>query len=158
MTTLRDLFTTFAPESLECYPHLPLAHRKVISALQQCHSGHYGHSLYQCQSCGEHHRVKHACGHRHCPQCQQHKTQQWLHHHRDKQLPGPPFLLTFTVPETLRPFLRSHQRLAYHALFTASSLALKGLAKDERGIGTELPGFTGVLHTWGRQLHYHRHS
>jgi hypothetical protein len=53
--------------------------------------------------------------------------------------------------------MRSHQRLAYHALFTASSLALKGLAKDERGIGTELPGFTGVLHTWGRQLHYHPH-
>jgi hypothetical protein len=39
----------------------------------------------------------------------------------------------------------------------ASALALKRLAKDERFIGTELPGFTGVLHTWSRQLQYHPH-
>jgi Putative transposase/Transposase zinc-binding domain len=157
MTTLRDIFTAFAPEYLERYPHLPLAHRKVISAIQQCRSGHYGHSLYQCPSCGEQHRVTHSCGNRHCPQCQQHKTQQWLQHHLDKQLPGPHFLLTFTVPETLRAFIRSHQRLAYQAMFQASATALKRLAQDERFIGTALPGFTGVLHTWGRQLQYHPH-
>ncbi len=157
MTTLREIFTAFAPEYLERYPHLPLSHRKVISAIQQCQSGHYGHSLYQCHSCGEQHRVNHSCGNRHCPQCQQHKTQQWLQHHLDKQLPGPHFLLTFTVPETLRPFIRSHQRLAYQALFQASATALKRLAKDQRFIGTDLPGFTGVLHTWGRQLQYHPH-
>ena len=157
MTTLRDIFTAFAPEYLERYPHLPLAHRKVISAIQQCQSGHYGHSLYQCQNCGGQHRVQHSCGNRHCPQCQQHKTRQWLQHHLDTQLPGPHFLLTFTVPAPLRPFIRSHHRLAYQAMFTASSLALKRLAKDERFIGTDLPGFTGVLHTWGRQLQYHPH-
>jgi hypothetical protein len=42
-------------------------------------------------------------------------------------------------------------------MFTASSQALKRLAKDERFIGTALPGFPGVLHTWGRQLQYHPH-
>jgi hypothetical protein len=123
----------------------------------QCQSGHYGHSLYHCQSCGGQHRVNHSCGNRHCPQCQHHKTQQWLHRHLEKQLPGPHFLITFTVPETLRPFMRSYQQLAYQALFHASSQALKRLAKDERFIGTHLPGFTGVLHTWGRQLQYHPH-
>ena len=157
MTTLRDIFTAFAPEYLERYPTLPAAHRQVLSAIQLCQSGHYGHSLYQCQHCGGQHRVNHSCGNRHCPQCQQHKTQQWLQHHLDKQLPGPHFLLTFTVPETLRPLIRSHQRIAYHAMFQASSMALKRLATDERFIGTDLPGFTGVLHTWGRQLQYHPH-
>ena len=157
MTTLRDIFNAFAPEYLEHSPHLPTAHRKGISAIQHCQSGHYGHSLYQCQSCGGQHRVHHSCGNRHCPQCPQHKTQQWLHHHLDKQLPGPPFLITFTVPETLRPCIRSHQRIAYHAMVHASALALKRLAKDERFIGTDLPGFTGVLHPWGRQLQYHPH-
>jgi len=39
----------------------------------------------------------------------------------------------------------------------ASSLARKRLAKDERFIGTDLPGCPGVLHTWGRQLQYHPH-
>jgi Putative transposase/Transposase zinc-binding domain len=157
MTTLRDIFTAFAPEYLERYPNLPTAHRQVISAIQQCRSGHYGHSLYQCSRCGEHHRVNHSCGNRHCPQCQQHKTQQWLSRHLDKQLPGPHFLLTFTVPETLRLFIRSHQRPAYQAMFHASAEALKRLATDARFIGTDLPGFTGVLHTWGRQLQYHPH-
>ena len=81
----------------------------------------------------------------------------WLQHHLDTQLPGPHFLRTCTVPETRRPCIRSPQRLAYHALFPASSLALQRLAKDERCIGTDLPGWLGVLHTWGRQLPYHPH-
>jgi Putative transposase/Transposase zinc-binding domain len=157
MTTLRAIFTAFAPEHLERSPHLPTAHRKAIHAIQQCRSGHYGYRLSQCQRCGEHHRVQHACGNRHCPQCQQQKTQQWLQHHLDTQLPGPHFLLTFTVPETLRAFMRSQQRLAYHAMFQASATALKRLATDERCLGTDLPGFPGVLHTWGRQLQYHPH-
>jgi len=157
MTTLREIFTAFAPEYLERYPQLPLPHRTVIRAIQQCRSGHYGHSLYACPSCGGQHHVQHACGNRHCPQCQQHKTRQWLQHHLEQQLPGPHFLLTFTVPEMLRPFIRSHQRPAYQALFHASATALKRLAKDQRVIGTDLPGFTGVLHTWGRQLQYHPH-
>jgi hypothetical protein len=157
MTTRRAIFTAFAPEYLERYPSLPTSHRQVISAIQNCQSGPYGHRLYQCQTCGGQHRVNHSCGNRHCPQCQQHKAQQWLHHRLERPLPGPHFLLTCTVPETLRPFIRSHHRLAYHAMFHASSLALKRLAQDARFIGTDLPGFTGVLHTWGRQLQYHPH-
>src|SRR5713101_5019018 len=157
MTTIRDIFNAFAPAYLARYPNLPTSHHKAISAIQHCQSGHDGHSLYPCPSCGGQHRVHHSCGNRHCPQCQHHTTQQWLSHHLEKQLPGPHFLLTFTVPETLRPFIRSHQRIAYHAMFKASSLALKRLAKDERFIGTDLPGFLGVLHTWGRQRQYHPH-
>jgi hypothetical protein len=42
-------------------------------------------------------------------------------------------------------------------MLQASSMALKRLAQDPRFIGTDLPGFTGVLHTWGRQLQYHPH-
>lgn len=149
MTTLRDIFTTFGPEYLERYPHLPTIHRQVISAIQHCQSGYYGYSLYACPTCGGQHRVNHSCGNRHCPQCQQHKTQQWLQDHLDKQLPGPHFLMTFTVPEALRPFIRSYQRPAYQAMVHASATALKRLAHDERFIGTDLPGFTGILHKVG---------
>ena len=42
-------------------------------------------------------------------------------------------------------------------MFHASSVALTRLATDQRCIGTDLPGFPGVLHTWGRQLQYHPH-
>ncbi len=42
-------------------------------------------------------------------------------------------------------------------MFTASSHALKRLANDARFLGTHLPGLTGLLHPWGRQLQYHPH-
>ncbi len=152
MTTIRDIFTTYAPEYLEHNANLAASHYKAIHALCNCRSGAYGSSLYDCQSCGQQHHIAHACGNRHCPQCQHQKTQQWLHNQLDKQLPGPYFLITFTVPEQLRPFCHAHPTVAYHSLFAASSQALKRLAEDPRFIGTTLPGFTGILHTWGRQL------
>jgi len=61
------------------------------------------------------------------------------------------------VPQELRYFIRAHQKAGYEALFHASSQALKSLAKDGRFLGTDLPGFTGILHTWGRQLQFHPH-
>ena len=157
MTTSSDIFNAFAPESLERSPHLPTSHHKVISAIRHCRSGPYGSRLSPCQSGGGPHRVQPACGHRHCPQCQHHTTQQWFHHHREHQRPGPHCLLPFTVPETLRPLLRSHQRLASQARFTASAEARKRLAKDARCIGTALPGFPGVLPPWGRPRQYPPH-
>jgi hypothetical protein len=74
-----------------------------------------------------------------------------------RQLPGHHFMLTFTVPESLRAFLRSHQRIGYAALFEASAGSIKKLAVDPRYLGGETPGFFGVLHTWGRELQYHPH-
>ncbi len=157
MMTRTDIFTTYAPEYRERYPNLPASHHKALDAICHCRTGAYGYSLYACNSCGHHHHIAHACGNRHCPQCQHHKAAQWLHSQLDNQLPGPYFLITFTVPEALRPLCRSHPRLAYQTLFLASSQALKRLAKEPRFIGTTLPGFTGILHTWGRQLQYHPH-
>lgn len=65
--------------------------------------------------------------------------------------------MTFTVPEQLRPFMRKNQRVAYSALFKTSSDSIKKLALDQHYIGADLPGFFGVLHTWGRTLQYHPH-
>lgn len=157
MITMTSIFNAYASEYIERYPNLPPSHLKTIRAICACRTGAYGYSLYTCPSCGQPHRIDHACGNRHCPQCQHHHTQLWLQHQLDKQVPGPHFLITFTIPEPLRAFCRSHPRLAYQSLFQASSEALKKLARDERLIGTDLPGFTGVLPTWGRQLQYHPH-
>jgi hypothetical protein len=66
-------------------------------------------------------------------------------------------MITFTIPEKLRTDFRSNQRKAYTALFAASSQTLKVFARDEKYMGGDLPGFFGVLHTWGRTLQYHPH-
>jgi hypothetical protein len=80
-----------------------------------------------------------------------------LHNQLDTQLPGASFLITCTVPEALRPLCRSHPRLASQSLCRGRAQALKRLAKDPPFLGTMLPGFTGILHTWGRQRPYHPH-
>ena len=158
MTTINEIFRTFGPEYLERYAQvMPNAHRKVIDAIIACRTEVCGIALYQCERCGEFHRVYRSCGNRHCPTCQYHKTRQWLEKQVKRQLPGHHFLLTFTVPENLRRFIRKNQRVAYSALFKASSEAIKKLALNEHSIGGDLPGFFGILHTWGRTLEYHPH-
>lgn len=65
--------------------------------------------------------------------------------------------MTFTIPATLRPFVRSNQRACYGALFRAAADALQKLARDPRFLGAARLGFTAVLHTWGRAMTYHPH-
>ncbi len=157
MAAITDIFRTFAPEYLERFPNLPDQHKKIIDAIVNCRSGNLGVIFYRCEGCGTTHRIDRSCGNRHCPGCQYHKSRDWLERQLSRRLPGKHFMLTFTMPEQIRPFCRSHQSLAYETLFNAAAGAIKKLARDPRYIGTDLPGFTGVLHTWGRQLQYHPH-
>ena len=158
MGLLQELFRTHGPTYLERFgAAIPKSHKKVIAAIADCHTEAAGAALYVCDGCGQRHVVHRSCGNRHCPCCQQGKGHEWLERHRARQLPGEHFLLTFTVPEPLRPFLRRHQTIGYGALFEASSGAIKALVVDPRHIGGDVAGFFGVLHTWGRALQYHPH-
>ena len=158
MTSIHEIFSTFGPEYLQRYAtNMPKTHRKVIDAMIACRTEACGIAFYQCENCAEPQKFFRSCGNRHCPTCQYNKTQQWLQKQLERQLPGHHFLITFTVPEQLRPFMRQHQRLGYSALFKTSSDAIKKLATDPKHIGADLPGFFGVLHTWGRTLQYHPH-
>jgi hypothetical protein len=158
MTSIRDIFTTFGPEYLQRYATtMPKTHRKVLDAITACRTEACGIAFYQCEGCAEPSQFLRSCGNRHCPTCQYNKSQQWLQTQIERQLPGHHFLITFTVPEQLRSFMRQNQRRCYSALFKASSKAIKKLALDQKHIGGDLPGFFGVLHTWGRTLQYHPH-
>jgi hypothetical protein len=66
-------------------------------------------------------------------------------------------MVTFTVPESLRNFIRSNQKVCYDAMFKAAVYAMKKLAKDKQFIGAHTIGGFGVLHTWGRILQHHPH-
>lgn len=155
---MNEIFQAYAPEYIERFGDLmPSDHRKVIDAIINCRTQYCGTMIYQCEKCGKTHIVYRSCGNRHCPNCQHHKTHQWLTKQVDRQLPGHHFMITFTVPQQIRRFIRSHQRACYAAMFKASSETIKKLVLDEKYIGGDLPGFLGVLHTWGRQLAYHPH-
>ena len=158
MTSIREIFSAFGPEYLQRYAAtMPKTHRKVIDAIMTCRTEACGIAFYQCEACAEPQQFFVSCGNRHCPACQHSKAQRWLQTRIQRQLPGHHFLITFTVPQQLRSFIRQHQRLGYSALFEASSRAIKKLTTDPKYIGANLPGFFGVLHTWGRTLQYHPH-
>ena len=79
-----------------------------------------------------------------------HTGRVWWPRRLARALPGHHFLLTFTVPEVLRPFLRSHQRAAERARFPAAAAALTPLARAARLLGGDRPGFCGVRPPGGR--------
>jgi hypothetical protein len=158
MITINEIFTTYGTQYIERFgDHMPRGHLKVINAITSCRTSACGLVIYRCTRCGTSHTMFRSCGNRHCPVCQNHKSRQWLNQQMMRQVPGHHFMITFTVPQSLRRAIRSHQRNAYGALFTASSQTLKVVAKNKRFVGGDLPGFFGVLHTWGRQLQYHPH-
>ena len=158
MEEINQIFRTFGPEYLERHGEaVPIEHRKAMQAIRDCRTEVCGTALYRCEQCGESHLVNRSCGNRHCPTCQRHKTRTLLAKQMERQLPGHHFMITFTVPDSLRRFIRSHQRVGYSAMFKASSETMRKLAADEKYMGGDLPGFFGVLHTWGRILDYHPH-
>lgn len=155
---IQKLFQNHGTAYLGCFgANMPSNHRKVIRAIQNCGTGAFGQHSFSCEGCGESHYADSSCGNRHCPTCQAGKSDEWLNKQLEKALPVNYFMFTFTVPEQLRGLIRSNQKVCYTALFKAASGAMKKLAKDSKYIGCETAGFTGILHTWTRQLEYHPH-
>ena len=132
---------------------IPPAHRAAVAAILSCRTPPRGGQLFRCD-CGAFHFAYHSCGHRACHQCGQADAQAWAQRQESRLLPVPYFLVTFTVPEELRAVMRAHPKELYHALFAHSAGALADVALSKLGVE---PGFTGVLHTWTRQLLYHPH-
>jgi hypothetical protein len=158
MSALQDLFRTHGGAYLARFGDtMPGHQKKVLHALMACRTPDNGSTCYHCEACDKPHVLARCCGNRHCPACQQHKGYEWLDRQLAQQLPTDYFMLTFTVPQSLRAFLRSHQRIGYGALFEASSESIKTLCANPRFSRADTPGFLGVLHTWGRELQFHPH-
>src|SRR3990172_2113875 len=158
MGALQKLFTAHGAAYLEHFGQtMPAVHRKVMAAIVGCRTAQAGSLLCACAACGQAHVLPRSCGNRHCPTCQGRKAFVWLERQLQRALPTHHFMLTFTVPEPLRLFLRSNQRIGYEALFAASAGAIRSLAREPRFNLGDQPGFFGVLHTWGRTLNYHPH-
>jgi hypothetical protein len=128
-----------------------------VAAILRCRTAALGGQLYGCGPCGQFHYAYHSCGHRACPRCGYDDATAWIEQQKTRLLPGVPyFLVTFTVPEELRPVLRSRQKEWYGVLFRESAATLQDVAANPKHLGAPL-GMLGVLHTWGRQLQYHPH-
>jgi len=156
--TLGQIFRQYGPAYRAKHaPRMSREQLRVMGQLARCRTGQLGHAVYRCDACGTYRILPQSCGNRHCPLCQGHKAKQWLEQQLEKLLPCAYFLITFTLPQELRPFARAHPRECYRAMFHAAAATLRELATNPKYVGSNRLGFTGVLHTWGRDLSYHPH-
>jgi hypothetical protein len=152
-----DLLRQEAPAYLERFgAAVPPRQREVLTKLLACRTPALGGELFACPTCGAFHYAYHSCNDRHCPRCGQTDADAWRADHAALLLPTPYFLVTFTLPEPLRAWLRSHPSVGLDLLFASSAQALQELAANPRRLGASL-GMLGVLHTWSRTLIYHPH-
>jgi len=158
MSAIQNIFRIYGKQYLELYgDRMPRIHKKVIKDICDCRSGSFGTILYACNDCNTRKPVPCCCGNRHCPTCQQNKSEEWLHKQMENLLPTHYFLVTITLPQGLRNIARSHQKVVYRALFSCAHEALRKLARDKRFVGSSRIGYLAVLHTWGSMLQYHPH-
>jgi Zn finger protein HypA/HybF involved in hydrogenase expression len=129
--------------------------RKALQAILQCRTPALGGHRYACD-CGQTHHAFHSCNHRLCPQCGAADTAQWVDKQLGKLLPVPYFMVTFTLPEQLRPVMLGN-RTAMELFFKCSSQALSCLLSDPKRTGFERHGFFGVYQSWTQDMRFHPH-
>jgi len=157
MILLSSILKSFEAEFLQQYQNQILpSHRKALAAMKICRSRQSPKILMGCQECDHQILVPHSCGHRNCPHCQAHESQQWLERQINKQVPAEYFLVTFTLPAEFRPLAWSHQRKVYSAMIQCSWETLRTFSQNDKQLqGTA--GAIAVLHTHSRRLDFHPH-
>jgi hypothetical protein len=67
-------------------------------------------------------------------------------------------MVTFTLPQELRPlFFTPAAKVIHEVFFAAASEALSDALANPRWLGARRSGFTMILHTWNQRLHFHPH-
>ena len=155
MIRLAKVIETFEADFLAQYRNrLTSAHTRALAVMKQCRTEASRKMQVQCTECKHQQLVPHSCGHRHCPHCQHHESQQWLERQLKKQVPAEYFLLTFTLPAEFRALSWAHQSVVYALLMQCCWETVRTFTQNDKQLqGT--PGAIAVLHTNTRALDYH---
>jgi hypothetical protein len=145
----------------EAYRHefghqLTSVQKRALVDIQNCRTPFFGGHVHQCDHCEQEIYSYHSCRNRSCPKCHQDQTERWISEQRERLLPCPYYLVTFTLPAELRSVARSNPKKVYGLLMKAAADALQKLARDPRYLGARI-GCLAVLHTWTRAMLYHPH-
>lgn len=157
MIALAEVISRHEAAYLQQYGHAILpSQRQALTAMKHCRTALAPRMLASCTACDERRLVPHSCGHRSCPHCQHHESQQWLERQLKRQVPAHYFLLTFTVPAEFRDLAWQHQRLFYALLFECAWATVSTFSQNDKYLHGR-PGAVSVLHTHSRRLDYHPH-
>ncbi len=154
-----DALHRFLPAHLRENRHaMGQIQRRAVWAITHCRTAVMGGHLHGCDPCGKREFRFHSCNHRSCPQCGKNATAEWVERQLSKRVGAPYFMVTFTLPEELRPlFFTPLAKEIYQLFFAAASSALSDTLANPRWLGAATSGFTMILHTWNQRLHFHPH-
>lgn len=157
--TVIDVLRRFLPEHRRAHRRsMTSAQHRAVWAIRHCRTAEMGGHLHACDPCKTREFHFHSCNHRSCPQCGKDATAQWVERQLGKRVGAPYFMVTFTIPEELRPLFFTRQaKEIYQLFFAAASSALSDCLANPRWLGAATSGFTMVLHTWNQRLHFHPH-
>lgn len=158
MIRLSSLIETFEADYLATYGDavLPSQH-KALSALKTCRTSAAPVMQARCEACDHVEVVPHSFGHRSCPHCQHHESQRWIERQLARQVPAAYFLITFTLPASLRPLAWANQRTLYDLMTRCAWETLRTFARNDPQLQGEARAIAAVLHTHARRLDYHPH-
>jgi hypothetical protein len=157
MIRLAHVIETFEADFLAQFrPRLTFDQLRALAALRHCRSPASPMMQIQCEGCDHQKLVPHSCGHRLCPHCQHHESQQWLERQMQRLVPADYFLLTFTLPAELRALTRARADVVLDLLMRCAWETVHRFSQNDRQLqGTS--GAIAVLHTHSRRLDYHPH-
>lgn len=157
MIRLADLIHRVEADFLQQYGNTLLpSQRQALAAFKTCRSTLSARMQVDCEDCLDTSYIPHSCGHRNCPHCQAHESQQWIERQQAKKLPCDYFMITFTLPEQWRSLAWQNQRRVYDLLIQCAWETVNTFSQNDK----TLQGTTGavtVLHTHTRRLDYHPH-
>ena len=158
MIVLASIIERFESDFLNQYGAAILpSHRQALGAMKGCRANTLAlRMLARCDACGAQRLVPQSCGHRSCPHCQHHESQQWIERQLQGQVAAPYFLITFTLPQQLRDLAWHHQRTLYGLLVQCAWHTLDTFCHNDRQLQGRA-GAVAVLHTHSRRLEYHPH-
>ena len=157
MIRLATIIDQFGDDFIQTYQKKLLpSHLKALFAIKTCRTHHSPKMKMQCQECDHQEFVPHSCGHRHCPHCQNHESQQWIERQLQKQVPADYYMITFTLPAQFRALAWTNQSLVYALMLKYVWETLKEFSANDKELGG-IPGAVAVLHTHSRELTFHPH-
>ena len=157
MIRLADIIHTFEAEFLQRHRNTLLPSQlNALADFKTCRNALSAKMAVQCDDCKTVEYIPHSCGHRNCPHCQAHESQQWIEQQQAKQLPCDYFMITFTLPQEWRTLAWQNQKMVYGLLTQSAWDTVNTFSQNDKKLqGTA--GAVTVLHTHTRRLDFHPH-
>ena len=131
---------------------------RTLNALAICRTSQMGGHIDKCpnKGCGHVQISYNSCRNRHCPKCQGHKREEWIHKRESELINAPYYHMVFTLPSEFNTYALYKPKLLYGLLFKVAWSVIVGFASNPKFMGGQT-GMISILHTWGQNLSLHPH-